>query len=164
MESSSAPRGGGALKIGDLARLTGKTVRTLHFYEEQEILHPVSRTDGGFRLYNMDSLLRVGLIEKLQVLGMTVPDIRELLHRFEHAETGTAAARTFRNELMEKRRALDEEIQRLTALKSEISETIEYLAYCVHSCHKATAPQMCPSCGYASDEEHRPELMAGVYT
>lgn len=154
---------GRVFKIGELAQLTGKTVRTLHFYEEQEILHPASRTSGGFRLYNMESLFRVGLIDKLQSLGMTVPDIRDLLQRFENSETGPDAARTFRKELLEKRRALDEEMQRLQALRNELSETIEYLAYCVHRCHKDTGPQQCNQCGYASDQEIRPELMSGVY-
>ena len=152
-----------SFKIGELAQLTGKTVRTLHFYEEQGILSPESRTTGGFRLYNIDSLFRVGLIDKLQSLAMTLPDIRELLKRFENSDTGYAAARTFRKELLEKRRSLDDEIQRLQVLRTEVSETIEYLAYCVHSCHKDTGPNLCNQCGYAADEEIRPEIMSGVY-
>ena len=56
----------GLLKIGDLVRLTGKTPRTLHFYEELGLLRPVSRTKGGFRLYGEETLLRVRWIERLQ--------------------------------------------------------------------------------------------------
>lgn len=152
-----------SFKIGELAQLTGKTVRTLHFYEEQGILHPASRTAGGFRLYNPENVLRVGLIEKLQALGMTVPDIRELLQRFENSETGHEAARTFRAELVEKRRSLDEEIQRLQQLRAEVSETVEYLAYCVHSCSRDTGPHLCNKCGYAVDQQVRPEIISGVY-
>ncbi len=39
------------LRIGELARRTGKTNRTLHFYEELGLLAPMSRTKGGFRIY-----------------------------------------------------------------------------------------------------------------
>ena len=37
------------MKIGQLARKTGKTVRALHLYEEMGLLSP-ERSDGGFRL------------------------------------------------------------------------------------------------------------------
>ena len=40
------------LKVGDLARQTGKSVRALHLYEELGLLHPTARSHGGFRLYD----------------------------------------------------------------------------------------------------------------
>ena len=40
------------IRIGDLARLTGKTVRAIHLYEELGLLKPATRSSGGFRLYD----------------------------------------------------------------------------------------------------------------
>ena len=40
------------MKVGDLSRQTGKTVRALRLYEELDLLHPVARSHGGFRLYD----------------------------------------------------------------------------------------------------------------
>ena len=43
------------LKIGDLARATGKTQRALRLYEEMGLLVPSERTVGGFRVYGCDA-------------------------------------------------------------------------------------------------------------
>ena len=56
------------MKIGELARKTGKTVRALHLYEEMGLLKP-GRSEGGFRLYGPDELARVYWIGKLQKMG-----------------------------------------------------------------------------------------------
>ena len=39
------------LKVGELARRTGLTVRTLHHYDEIGLVRPSLRTDSGHRLY-----------------------------------------------------------------------------------------------------------------
>ena len=40
------------LRVGDLARRTGKSVRAIHLYEELGLLEPATRSSGGFRLYH----------------------------------------------------------------------------------------------------------------
>ena len=40
------------LKVGELAKRTGKTVRAIHLYEELGLLAPAVRSKGGFRLYS----------------------------------------------------------------------------------------------------------------
>ena len=40
------------LKVGELARRTGKTARAIHLYEELGLLTPAVRSKGGFRLYS----------------------------------------------------------------------------------------------------------------
>ena len=40
-----------ALKVGELARRTGLTVRTLHHYDEIGLLKPSLHTESGHRLY-----------------------------------------------------------------------------------------------------------------
>jgi hypothetical protein len=46
------------LKIGELAKRTGLTVRTLHYYDALKLLSPSARTDAGYRLYNPRVLAR----------------------------------------------------------------------------------------------------------
>ena len=41
------------LKIGDLAKATGKTQRALRLYEEMGLLAPSERTLGGFRFLKL---------------------------------------------------------------------------------------------------------------
>src|SRR5262245_57158541 len=63
---ASPPRLLRTLKVGELARLSGKTVRALHLYEERGLLEPIERSKGGYRLYAEDALVRVRWISKLQ--------------------------------------------------------------------------------------------------
>lgn len=150
-------------KIGDLAKVTGKTVRALHFYEEKGILSPASRTDGGFRLYSNDSILRVQLIDKLQTIGMTLPDIKTLLARFENSATGQLAAQSFRGELIQRRAKLDQEIEKLSRLRRELSETVDYLAYCAHNCGKDKGLSLCQKCSHDEENDMIPNLLGGLY-
>ena len=60
------------LRVGELARRTGKTVRALHLYEELGLLRPVHRSKGGFRLFAPSSVKRVQWIGKLQDAGFQV--------------------------------------------------------------------------------------------
>ena len=46
------------LKVGDLARRTGLTVRTLHHYDEVGLLKPSGRSDAGYRLYSQADVQR----------------------------------------------------------------------------------------------------------
>lgn len=42
------------LKVGELARRTGLTVRTLHHFDQIGLLRPAGRSDAGYRLYGRD--------------------------------------------------------------------------------------------------------------
>jgi len=149
-------------KIGDLARLTNKTVRTLHFYEELEILRPSHRTKGGFRMYSPESVTRILLIEKLQLLGLSLPEIRDLLLNWKESETGSDAARTIGSLLVEKRTQLQDEISRLQHLEKELNATLNYLHHCTNDCSRETTPRQCPSCDHAT-KETRPRMISGLY-
>ncbi len=67
------------LKIGDLAKKAGLSVRTLHHYDAIGLLSPSQRTDGGARLYGRDDLIRLHRIEALKRFGYSLPDIKASL-------------------------------------------------------------------------------------
>ena len=58
------------LRVGELAKRTGKTVRAIHLYEQLELLRPAARSKGRYRLYGPDALGRIRWIVKLQDLGL----------------------------------------------------------------------------------------------
>jgi DNA-binding transcriptional MerR regulator len=64
----------GLLTIGELARRTGLTTRTIRFYSDEGLLPPASRTDAGYRLYDGASLARLELLRTLRELGLGLPD------------------------------------------------------------------------------------------
>src|SRR6185436_18125972 len=66
-------------KVGELARQTGSSVRTLHYYEEIGLLVPAARTASGHRLYTAQEVMRLQQIKSLQHLGLALGEIRGLL-------------------------------------------------------------------------------------
>jgi MerR family transcriptional regulator, thiopeptide resistance regulator len=66
-------------KIGELARRTGVTVRTLHHYDEIGLLSPAERSDGGHRVYDEAAVQRLYRIVSLRSLGFPLDAIAQAL-------------------------------------------------------------------------------------
>ncbi|WP_329494223.1 MerR family transcriptional regulator [Kitasatospora herbaricolor] len=67
--------------IGELARLTGLTVKTIRFWSDAGVLPPTDRTPAGYRLYGRDALARLGLVRTLRDLGVDLAAIQRVLAR-----------------------------------------------------------------------------------
>jgi DNA-binding transcriptional MerR regulator len=72
---------GPRITIGELARRTGLTVRTLRFYADSGLVAPAARSDAGYRLYDEDAAARAELVRTLRELGVDLPTIRRVLAR-----------------------------------------------------------------------------------
>ncbi|MET0342853.1 MAG: MerR family transcriptional regulator [Polyangiales bacterium] len=68
-----------SLKIGELARRTGLTLRALRHYEDIGLLIPSDRTGAGYRLYDRDDVARLYRILALRRLDLPLADIKKLL-------------------------------------------------------------------------------------
>lgn len=66
-------------KVGDLARLTGLTVRTLRFYDQIGLFSPSGQTDSGHRLYSEADLSRLQQILSLKDLGLSLEEVKSIL-------------------------------------------------------------------------------------
>jgi MerR family transcriptional regulator, thiopeptide resistance regulator len=67
------------LKIGELAKRTGVSVRALHHYDEIGLLSPSHRTAAGHRLYTEGDVARLQQIRSLRELGLGLDDIAQSL-------------------------------------------------------------------------------------
>jgi MerR family transcriptional regulator, thiopeptide resistance regulator len=68
-------------KVGELAKRTGLTVRTLHHYDQIGLLSPSQRSKSGHRLYGDRDVVRLQKIVSLRQLGLTLDQITEWLSR-----------------------------------------------------------------------------------
>jgi DNA-binding transcriptional MerR regulator len=100
------------LKVGDLARRTGLTVRTLHHYDEVGLLKPSGRSDAGYRLYSQADVQRLHGIQTMRQMGLALSDIAELL-----AGEGVAPQRIIGQQI----RALDQQITQATELRGRLT-------------------------------------------
>jgi DNA-binding transcriptional MerR regulator len=67
------------LKVGELARRSGVSVRTLHYYEEIGLLAPSQHTPTGHRLYAIADVTRLQQIVSLRQLGLSLTEVRACL-------------------------------------------------------------------------------------
>lgn len=84
-------------RVGGIARETGVTIRTLHYYEEIGLLIPSGRSEAGHRLYGASDIRRLHQIRALQQAGFRLAEIRDLfeeeaLSPKEEMEKGTDPA------------------------------------------------------------------------
>jgi len=150
------------LKVGDLAKRTGKTVRAIHLYEELGLLQPV-RSKGGFRLYPQRAAARVEWIQKLQDMGFSLTEIKAFLQVWEASATGPDAMSTVREIFADKLREARQTITRLTTLVTELEDSLSYLDSC-RSCTPAHTTSACDCCDINGHEGQAPTLVDGLTT
>ncbi len=71
------------LKVGELARRSGITVRTRHYYDNIGLLIPSARSD--YRLYNRADIARLHHIQALRRMGVTLAEVGAILERSDLA-------------------------------------------------------------------------------
>ena len=108
------------LKIGELASLVEMSPRTIRYYEEIGLLNSVKRVEGGKRIYTEDDLKRLKFIKRLKHLGLTLSEMAELEGIYQvHRTNRKVMPRLL--ELMDGHvRKIDERINSLVRLKSDI--------------------------------------------
>jgi MerR family transcriptional regulator, copper efflux regulator len=78
------------LQIGQVADQLGLSIRTIRHYDEEGLVVPSERTDGGFRLYATEDVERLALIKRMRPLGFTLQEMRELLEAHDALERSAA--------------------------------------------------------------------------
>jgi MerR family copper efflux transcriptional regulator len=68
-----------AMKIGEVARLSGTGIETIRFYEREGLLPVPERRPSGYRQYDESTVERLEYIRGAKELGFTLAEIRELL-------------------------------------------------------------------------------------
>jgi DNA-binding transcriptional MerR regulator len=148
------------LRVGALARVSGKTVRALHLYEEMGLLVPVERSKGGYRLYDADSVTRVRWIAKLQEMGFSLNDIQTMARQWEQSGSAPGAMARVETLLSEKLADTREQIARLQQLETELQASLDYLRTCP-TCDPNQIIEACAACELHAETERAPELVAG---
>lgn len=80
-QGPSDPLSGGYLTIGELARRTGLSVKTIRFYSDAGVVPAAARTPAGYRLFDAGSLARLEAARTLRDLGLDLATVRRVLDR-----------------------------------------------------------------------------------
>ena len=108
-----------SLRVGELAKRVGLTVRTLHHYDHIGLLSPAARSASGFRLYGREDVVRLHRIQALKQLGCPLADIKAFL---EKPGASIVAIVT------EQMKDLEEQVRRANALHERLSLLRDQLA------------------------------------
>ncbi len=140
-------------RIGELAARTGKSKRALHLYEEKGLLEPAARSKGGFRLYDEDNIRRIAFINQMQLLGLSLTDLKALLEKWGRCnggpETMALVAEEYRAQLLDVRAKL----KALEALEQGLVSSLEFLEGCRTCEDQSTAnADACDNCARKKTE------------
>jgi len=67
------------MKIGELAELSGCSIQTIRYYEKEQLLVEVERSEGNFRLYNKQTVKQLLFIKQCRSLDLSLTEIRQLI-------------------------------------------------------------------------------------
>lgn len=98
------------MTVNEVSKLTGVSVRTLHYYDEIGLLPPAVTTESGYRLYDDTNLERLQQILLFKELEFSLKNIKKMID----------------SPAFDRRNALSEQIELLTLKKEHFENLISY--------------------------------------
>jgi DNA-binding transcriptional MerR regulator len=108
------------LRIGEIAKISGFSVKTIRFYCDQGLLH-TARSEGRYRLFSLESLAELGIIRALR--SMDVP-ISELARILEVRRAGICNCSAIKDSISTNMASIDSRIEMLQMMKSELARLL----------------------------------------
>ncbi|ATP39962.1 MerR family transcriptional regulator [Solibacillus sp. R5-41] len=105
--------------INEFKKLSGVSVRTLRYYDKIGLLKPVSKTEGGHRLYSNSELKKLQQIQFLKTIGFQLSEIKMMLESEEW---------DWSNSLLKQLSYVISEKERLSKIESSLRELINGIA------------------------------------
>lgn len=110
-----------ALKIGEVARRSGLPIKTIRFYSEEGLIHPIGRSQGGYRLFNEEVFAELSLIRTLKAMEIPLEDVRQIL---ESRRSGVCTCDALQQRLRGKAGEIAQRIAALRDLHSELEDLL----------------------------------------
>ncbi len=96
------------MTVNEVSKLTGVSIRTLHYYDKIGLLNPTEITEAGYRLYDDTALERMQQIMLFRELEFPLKDIKEILDSKD----------------FDRSKALEQQIELLTLRKEHLENLI----------------------------------------
>jgi DNA-binding transcriptional MerR regulator len=114
--------------IAEVSRRTGLSPRTVRYYEELGLLPGVRRRAGGRRVYGEDDLQRLGFIQRLKALGLSLAEVGELSAVYAIAGSTRAMLERLDEVLARHLGELDARISELSDLRDQIGKYRDHIS------------------------------------
>ena len=113
------------LSIGEFAKLTGTTVRTLQYYDSMDVLKPSFLDSNNHRFYTEGDEMRYYQVVALKKLGLSLTQINEFIKSdFTNEDVHIIITRSIK-QTSQAIRKLEDMIKKLDELKQKLTDTSE---------------------------------------
>jgi DNA-binding transcriptional MerR regulator len=113
------------MKIGELAKLTNISTKTIRFYEDAGLLPPPGRTASGYRDYGPETVERLRFIHRGQAAGLTLQKVRQILAIHDRGDAPCGHVREILHTRLDQVRA---QIAELVALEGHLQTLLDRAA------------------------------------
>ena len=110
------------LKIGEVARRSGLTVKTIRFYCDQWLIRPSGRSEGGYRLFGAEVFTELALIRTLKGMEIALQDVQGIL---ESRRSGLCTCTALQSRIRAKAGEIGQKIEALHSLQTELLTMLE---------------------------------------
>jgi len=151
---------GRIMKIGELAKRAGVSVRAIRFYEELGLLRPQERSRGGFRLYDQENHRKLAVINFLKEVGLSLTEIRQIFLARSAPGGDKAAVIALRDVFREKLQQIESKTRALDAVKAELKGALKILSSCERCGHEfLLEAESCGDCSCINPRETVPDTL-----
>ena len=121
----------GFMRVGELAKKMGLTVRTLQYYDKEGLLSPSSESEGGFRLYTDKDMVKLLQILTMKQLGLSLGEIKKRIISLDTPDDMVNALSEHEAAIEKEIETLSESLKAIKALKSEVVkiQTMDFRKY-----------------------------------
>ena len=121
----------GFMTVGEVAKKMGVTVRTLQYYDKEELLSPSAESEGGRRLYTDKDLVMLHQIISLKSLGFSLKDIKGRLNSLKTPAEVANALTEQADDIRQKIAQLQTSLSEIEQLKVEVlqMQTVNFKKY-----------------------------------
>jgi DNA-binding transcriptional MerR regulator len=105
------------LKIGEVARRSGLTVKTIRFYCDEGVIRPIGRSEGGYRLFADGVFAELALIRTLKAMDIPLQDVTRIL---ESRRLGVCTCSALQATIRTKAGEIEQNITALRELQVEL--------------------------------------------
>ena len=111
------------MQIGELAKLTNTSTKTIRFYEDSGLLAPPARSASGYRDYGSEVVDRLRFIHRGQAAGLTLQKVRQILTIHDRGEVPCGHVRQVLNTRLDEVRV---QIAELVALEGHLQALLDH--------------------------------------
>lgn len=121
-QAASLEQGGPHLRIGEVSRRSGVSVKTIRFYCDQGLIQARARSEGGFRLFDAAIFADLALIRALRAMDVPLAELARIL---EVRRSGVCNCSALKASISTKLDSIDQRLQELQAMKQELGALLE---------------------------------------